>query len=62
MKSQTLPEISAASAVGPATVCASAKVGKVSILQNSGPCGSSFSLFSTNLLLLGESLGLSLDR
>ena len=52
VKSQTLPEISAASAVGPAAACASAKVGKVSILQKSGPCGSSLSFFSTTGLTL----------
>ena len=52
MKSQTLPEISAASAVGPSAACASLKVGKVSTRQNSGPCGSSFSFFSTTGLTL----------
>src|SRR4029453_13223208 len=52
VNSQTLPEISAASAVGPAAAWGSLRVGKVSILQNSGPGGNSFSFFSTTGLTL----------
>src|SRR5215472_11084564 len=39
VNSQALPEASAASAVGPAAACAWARVGKLSIRQNSGPGG-----------------------
>src|SRR5262245_28251668 len=52
VNSQTLPEISAASAVGPAAAWASLKVANVSTRQNSGPAGSSFSFFSTTGLTL----------
>src|SRR5688572_25598526 len=47
VNSQTLPEISAASPVGPAAAWAAARVAKVSILQKSGPGCSSLSFFST---------------
>src|SRR6185503_10859386 len=46
VKSQTLPETSAASDVSAAAACASASVGKVSTCQYNGPAGSRSSFFS----------------
>ena len=46
VKSQTLPDTSAASPVGPAAACACASVGKLSIRQNKGPGGNCWTFFS----------------
>src|SRR5262245_51755801 len=51
VKSQTLPDTSAASDVSPAAACAWASDGKFSTRQNRGPVGSCFSFFSATFLI-----------
>ena len=46
VKSQTFPSTAAARPVGPATACAWASVGKLSMRQNSGPDGNCEIFFS----------------